>query len=247
MNRSRPVQPDPVDIVAAGYDRIAARYAEWSAGIDDAARERHTRWLLDALPAGSHVLDLGCGDGHATTRRLAERFHVTGVDCSAAQVAHARVNVPAATILQAEMTTLDLAPGSVDAVVAFYSLTHVPRRRHRTLLASIASWLRPGGVLLATMGAAAAPDAVEADWLGAPMFFSHYDAATNRRLVHQAGFELVSADVATIVEEGVPVPFLWIVAWKPGNDVHLPLGEPIAGGGDTSTKCVDAWVDGAKR
>jgi len=227
MKRPRPGQPDPVAIVAVGYDRIAERYAEWSARIDDTARERYSRWLLDALPAGSRVLDLGCGDGRATTRRLSERFHVTGVDCSPAQVARARVNVPAATILQADMTTLDLAPGSFDAVVALYSLTHVPRRMHRALLESISRWLRPGGVFLATMGAGAAPDAVEADWLGAPMFFSHYDASTNRRLVRQTGFELVSARVETIEEDGAIVPFLWIVARTPGAGVRLRLGEPI--------------------
>ena len=36
---------------------------------------------------------------------------------------------------------------------AFYSLTHVPRADLPALLAAIHRWLRPGGVLIATMGA----------------------------------------------------------------------------------------------
>ena len=87
------------------------------------------------------------------------------------------------------MTALDLAPASLDAVVAFYSLTHVPRADLPDLLAAMHRWLRPGGVLIASMGAQDSPDSVEADWLGAPMFFSHHGAKKNRALVRRAGFE----------------------------------------------------------
>ena len=53
---------------------------------------------------------------------------------------------------------------------------------------------------------------VEKDWLGAPMYFSHYDAATNRRLVEEAGLRLLSANEETQEEDGQPVTFLWVVA-----------------------------------
>ena len=70
-------------------------------------RERYTHVLLDALPAGAAVLELGCGAGIPTTQRLAARFAVTGVDISARQIALARHNVPNATFMRADMTTLD--------------------------------------------------------------------------------------------------------------------------------------------
>jgi hypothetical protein len=52
-------------------------------------------------------------------------------------------------------------------------------------------WLRPGGLLMATMGASDSPDIVEPDWLGVPMFFSHFDADTNREMVRRAGLDVV--------------------------------------------------------
>ena len=147
---------------------------------------RPARWLaraLERIPPGADVLDLGCGAGVPMTRALAAGRHVTGVDISARQLELARAAVPEATFVQADMTALDLPAASLDAVVAFYSLTHVPRADLPELLAAILGWLRPGGVLIASMGAQDSPDDVEADWLGVPMFFSHHGAKKNRALV----------------------------------------------------------------
>jgi hypothetical protein len=59
---------------------------------------------------------------------------------------------------------------------------------------------------------------VEADWLGAPMYWSHFDSATNRRLVTAAGLDLVEARDETEDEDGTPVTFLGVVARKPGGE-----------------------------
>ena len=206
---------DPKRIVARGYDRIAERYAAWAGQVRVEERERYTRVLLDGVPTGAPVLELGCGTGLPTTKRLAGRFAVTAVDLSARHVELARRNVPDATIIHGDMTALHLPEASFAAVAAFYSITHVPREEHARLLGQIARWLRPGGLLVAALGARAAAGAVEEDWLGAPMYFSHYDAETNRRLVERAGLEIASARVETADEDGVSTPFLWVVARKP--------------------------------
>ena len=80
-------------------------------------------------------------------------------------------------------------------MVSLFMLGHVPRAEQAPLLGSIASWLREGGYLLATMGTADADDEVEDDWLGAPMFFASFDEAEDRRLLGDAGFELIEAKV----------------------------------------------------
>jgi hypothetical protein len=89
------------------------------------------------------------------------------------------------------------------------------------LLQQIAAWLRPGGLFIATMGSGDDPGTVEEDWLGAPMYFSAFDAATNRRLVRKAGLELLSADEITHDEDGKPVTFIWVVARKPDREQDL--------------------------
>jgi ubiquinone/menaquinone biosynthesis C-methylase UbiE len=62
---------DPKRIVREGYDRIAERYAVWAGHARTDERERYTRVLLDALPLGASVLELGCGSGVPTTLALA--------------------------------------------------------------------------------------------------------------------------------------------------------------------------------
>ncbi len=209
----------PRRIVADGYDAIADRYYAWSDARPSATRQRWLARALELIPPGSDVLDLGCGAGVPMTRALAAGRHVTGVDISARQVELARAAVPEATFIHADMSALDLAPASVDAVVAFYSLTHVPRADLPGLLASVRVWLRPGGILIASMGAQDAPDGVEADWLGAPMFFSHYGAKENRALVRRAGFELEEAVVEEEPEDRHAALFLWVVARLPSGEV----------------------------
>lgn len=199
---------DPRDIVRAGYDTIAARYAEWSsAGWPTQA------WvgkLLERLPERSVVLEIGCGNGEPAARLLAARHDYTGVDISAAQLERARAHVPGATFLQADYTEFEAA--DLDAVVAILTTTHVPRQEHADLLRRIAGWLHAGGLLLATFGSEDLPDEC-AEWLGAPMFFSHYDAETNLRLVTEAGFDLVEHEVVPMIEEGHgEVRFLWVIA-----------------------------------
>jgi SAM-dependent methyltransferase len=205
---------DAKRIVEEGYDRIAETYRDWAARSPSEVRTRYTDLLLGALPPGAAVLELGCGTGEPMTRRLAARFHVTGVDLSARHIALAQAAIPQATFIQADMAAVDFPPASFDAVAAFYSIIHLPREEHADLLWRIAVWLRPGGLLVATMGAGDTPAGVEADWLGAPMYWSHFDSATNRRLVTAAGLDLVEAHEETEDEDGTPVTFLWVVARK---------------------------------
>lgn len=117
------------------------------------------------------------------------------------------------------MTTVDFQPAAFDAVVSLYSMTHVPRAEHAALLGRIANWIRPRGYLLINMGAGDSPDSIEDDWLGVPMFFSHFDAATNRLLIQTAGLEVLEAQVVPEEEEGQQVRFLWVVARKPSNAI----------------------------
>jgi cyclopropane fatty-acyl-phospholipid synthase-like methyltransferase len=206
---------DAKRIVAAGYDRIAARLAAWAEQTRTEERARYTTLLLEALPEGADVLELGCGNGGPTTRALAERFRLTGVDLSAEQIARARQHVPHATFIQADMTALRCAPASFDAVAAFYSIIHVPREEQPALLGQIAGWLRPGGLFAAALSARDNPEDYADDWLGAPMYWSGYDSATNRRLVEEVGLLVERAQMETADEDGVPITFLWIVARKP--------------------------------
>ena len=167
------------------------------------------------LSGDAAVLELGCGNGEPAARLLASGRQYTGVDISAEQLRRAQELVPSGSFVKADYTTLDFPRSSVDAVVALYTFGHVPLDELPGLLSRIASWLRPGGHLLATAGSRAHPDGVY-DWLGVPMFFSGFDVDTNLRLLSEAGLELLEHEVVCQDEgdEGKPC-FLWLLARKP--------------------------------
>ena len=125
--RLRTTPPIRVGWSPAATTRPRARYLEWSALRPSEARLAYLRRACDLIPPGARVLELGCGAGIPMTAALADGRDVTGVDISATQIGLARANVPGATFLQADMTAVAFPPASFDAVVAFYSLTHVPR------------------------------------------------------------------------------------------------------------------------
>ena len=171
------------DLVRRGYDAISVAYRSDDGQAAASSAEdvsRYSGWaaeLAALLPAGATVADLGCGIGVPVTRALTgHRLRVIGVDFSAVQLARARRLVPAARLVQADMTALHLRPASLDAVVSFYALIHVPLADQRELFPRIRSWLRPGGYLLAITGAQRWTGTEP--YLGAPMFWDHADTAT---------------------------------------------------------------------
>ena len=207
---------DPKDIVEQGYDRIGEEYERWSAKATDPARERYLKVLFEDLPKGAQVLDLGCGSGALATRRLSERFQITGVELSSRMVELARRNIPSATFVRADMASVEFPPELFDGVCAFYSLTHLPQKELPILLRRVARWLKPGGLFVASMGRGEDPGSVEDEWVGGvPMYFAGHAVQTNEELVEEAGLRVVSARTEAVREEGGDVTFLWMVAKKP--------------------------------
>jgi SAM-dependent methyltransferase len=202
-------------VVETGYDRVAERYLA-SKDAEDPTTLEALDELARELSPGAAVLDLGCGAGVPATRRLAQRFAVTGVDLSTRQLELARQHVPAANFLKADMTDVSFAPEAFDAVVAFHSIIHLPRAEHPALLGKIRRWLKPGGVFLATW-ALGEWEGEENDWegWGAPMRWSHHDGETSLELLRGAGFAIERAEARTTRGTRGDESWLWVFARKP--------------------------------
>ncbi|MGC1210785.1 MAG: class I SAM-dependent methyltransferase [Micromonospora sp.] len=185
---------DERDLVRRAYDQLSYHYRA-----DDADDGQYASWLAglhQRLPASAAVLDLGCGCGVPVARFLAHAgHHVTGVDVSDVQIERARRLVPTGIFLHADATRLDLPPASFDAVVCLYALIHMPLADQPRLIKTIATWLRPGGWLLTTVGNSAWTG-IEENWLGGPaaMWRSHADASTYRSWLQQAGLMITAED-----------------------------------------------------
>ena len=203
---------DPrAQLVAAGYDAMADTWEAWKAQIADDPRAEWLDDLVARLPEGARVVELGCGGGTPETAVLAERFRVTGVDLSAEQLRRARERVPRAGFLHADLTEVEFEPGSLDAVVAFYSLNHVPRELLAPLFGRVHTWLVPRGLLLAALGQSDL-EGWTGDFLGAPSYFSSFPPQTNSQLLREAGFTLLRDEVVTIREPEGPAQFQWVLA-----------------------------------
>ncbi|CAI4213386.1 unnamed protein product [Parascedosporium putredinis] len=225
----------PADLKArikTSYDAIADVYNEWTKKHSD-LRSRYLAQFIEHLPAAAaaataetgtpaptRILELGCGAGEPSTRTLAARpnTHVIGNDLSSAQIALARAHAATEWTLgagssvefaegdMADAAVLDFAPGSLDGVVALYSLFHLPREEQTAMMARTVEWLRPGGLLLATFSGAAAEAVVMEKWLREEdwMFWSGWGREGTLERLGAAGFEVV---VEALEEENVDVDF----------------------------------------
>lgn len=134
------------------YDRLFREYeqkTEQSAYMN-LLRSKYTfdRWV-ERL-AGKRVLDLGCGHGNTGQRLAAERCFVIGLDLSMQFVCRTRErvgNYDMAGWIQGDAENLPFLDESLDAVVSFGTLHHLPHPQRA--VAEISRALRPGGWLLA--------------------------------------------------------------------------------------------------
>lgn len=110
-----------------------------------------------AYPAGSRVLEAGCGVG-AQTITLAKNSPgalITSVDISAASVAEAKANVTAAGFThvrfqQADIFNLPFAPESFDHLFVCFVLEHLTHPVEA--LTALRKHLRPGGTITVIEG-----------------------------------------------------------------------------------------------
>jgi SAM-dependent methyltransferase len=207
------------DLVECGYDAIAEQYLA-SKDEGDPHLLGMLQELASRLPPSAPVLDLGCGAGVPATRWLSQcGYTVTGVDVSSRQLELARQNVPGANFLKADMadeSALPFPPGLFAAVVALYSIIHVPREEQPALLDRVRRWLRPGGLFLATWPIGEW-EGEEENWegWGTPMWWSHYRAEVNLQMLRDAGFEVETEETVTSGGE----TWLWVLARsdRPGS------------------------------
>lgn len=100
--------------------------------------------------AGRRIADVGCGDGGLVRALTALGATVTGVECGAEMLAHARAAAPAGTETYVEgvAQALPLPDSAVERVVFMNSLHHVPMEFMDAALREAARVLAPGGIAL---------------------------------------------------------------------------------------------------
>lgn len=127
------------------YERIYAR--------DDPVRQselaRVAKTLRDAV-VGRRVLEIACGTGYWTAVIAEAAEHVLAIDTSTRMLAAARrkrLRADRVEFRVADAYALDGVPGTFDAAVAIFWLSHVSKARLKRFLAQFHARLAPGATV----------------------------------------------------------------------------------------------------
>lgn len=187
--------------MAAVYDDIAehfssTRYKPW----------RGVREFLAAVPAGSAILEIGCGNGKNLGERAVDCL-VHGCDPCEALVEIARAKNPATELVVADGRALPYSDSSMDVVMAIAVLHHLPSSADRRQFIAEAArvWNGRGGGLITVW----TPSAVKPSWKHVPggdpgdylVPWHHKDGKVYERYYHV--FE--RDEVAALFEGLIPV------------------------------------------
>lgn len=134
------------DVVAPTYLTLFGSELEGKP-LDRALLAAFAEIILDRL-GGGPVADIGCGPGHITSHLVEMGLDAMGIDLSEEMVGLARHTYPAVEFRQGSMTAVELSDKSLTAIVAFYSIIHIPDSHLPLVFAEFHRVLRPGGVLL---------------------------------------------------------------------------------------------------
>ncbi|SPQ26207.1 a5aa6083-812d-42e1-ab7e-3839c7a40701 [Thermothielavioides terrestris] len=235
--------PDLKPRLKEAYDSISTAY-EWTQP-HHPLRMNYTTELLKLLRkyhakkdesgndtpslAGMHALELGCGSGVPVMEiLLAKDMDVIGVDLSGAQIALAAHHFPnhierhQLVLAEKDMMTLTYPPDEFDAVVALYSICHLPRDEQRVMLERVERWLKPGGMFLMNFPAEEMEGKVKEHWLGQEkgwMYWSAWGEEKMLEIIKELKFEILLQEV--ISDPGADATFLWVIARKTGGPAQL--------------------------
>jgi SAM-dependent methyltransferase len=145
------------------YDRIMGDRTE------EIARVRS--YISRHLPAAGSLLELGCGTG-AVLAGLAPGLAVTGLDRSAQMLEIAADTVPAARLVQADMTAFSLPERFDVAICVFDTLNHLPAfDAWLSLFDRVAEHLADGGLFVFDVNTAGRLRRLR----GAPAYFDEFE------------------------------------------------------------------------
>lgn len=208
------------------YDAIAEAYTSWSEE-NALYRMAYLFALSDLLSRDAirNILEVGSGAGIPTIERLMavcphSRIIANDLSSSLIELGKQRLRRKRPTDanrvawVQGDMMSLDFPDASLDLVLGFYCIQHLPRDEQAIMIRKMVAWLRPGGWMLVNFPAHDNENVVTTCWMGdeAWVYHSGWDDDKYRQLLEEAGLHLASHDVRR--ETCIEAEFLWIIAKK---------------------------------
>lgn len=138
-------------------EKVYESYEEIVQWFDDARTKtlmesEYLNLIINTVPAGGSVLDLGCGTGEPIAQFFIEKgFKVTGVDGSKKMIELCKKRFPSERWIVSDMREINLQQ-RFDVVLAWHSFFHLDHDSQRKMFKIFDAHIKPGGVLAFTSG-----------------------------------------------------------------------------------------------
>lgn len=136
--------------MAAALEFTGERYMPGTPGMIAYEHEHRYAFAL-RYARGRRVLDAACGEGYGTARLAGVARCAVGIDISEEAIAHARATYAQVPNLRYEtgaVTALPLDDRSIDVIVSFETIEHLPAQQQPAMVAEFARVLASDGVLV---------------------------------------------------------------------------------------------------
>lgn len=200
---------DMREIVRQGYNEgtYEETYGRKTRGLDNLEKAFCNE--LIARIKGDKILDLGCGTGVPYDKYFTQKgFEVTGVDISEKHIELAKKNVPKAKFFAGDFFSNKIK-GKYDAILSFFAIFHIPRDEHKKVYEHAYSLLKKDGMILFVLAIDSMKLEKSDNFAGAKMLWSSYNAEKNKKLLNEAGFDILIA-----AEDYRTERHMWVLAQK---------------------------------
>ena len=192
--------------IEASYDKMGEAYHNFR---DNEKFNNELERFSELLPRSGHILDAGCGVGTPVSAFLVKKgFKVTGVDISKKMIDIAKENVPEATFYHRSIHKLDFPNGSFDGIICVYTLWHIPRSHHSSIIKNFQRMLKDDGILVLNTGIHESEGMSK--FFGEPMLWSNNSPRKTLAFVKGIGLEILFEGILTLGGEKQ----YWIFAKK---------------------------------
>lgn len=120
--------------------------------IDDNVERHAVRYKFGKLflQRGGVFLDCACGSGYGTKILSGRASRVIGVDISAEAIDYAEMHhkTENTEFICNGLETIEFEEESLDAIISFETLEHIPKTVCKSFLRNISRWLKKGGVFI---------------------------------------------------------------------------------------------------
>jgi SAM-dependent methyltransferase len=170
--------------VGQSYDAIAPQWKNPKHPLTGLPQhERAIRFLT----VREHALDVGCGcNGRFIELFKRYGFAVEGVDVSGEMIAIAKELNPDILFHHADICSWT-PPRKYDLITAWDSVWHVPLNFQENVLKKLSNALKPGGVLVFTMGGVDEPAEVVDAHMGVPMYTATLGIPKTLKILDESG------------------------------------------------------------